>query len=152
MCQVYVCKLHEYVTGLHVPWRFDVLLRVVFFIHFLFLIWSFTSHQQSISYNVTGLPGLNQFRVRINVFAQGHKAVTLVRLERGPSVSSQALYHWATALPVFSTLSDTLLTFLYVSGSKMRALANSEDPGSTLFAKTQKRSLEKEMQFRFWKL
>ena len=29
--------------------------------------------------------------------AQEHKAVTPVRLE--PSVSSQALYHWATALP-----------------------------------------------------
>ena len=33
----------------------------------------------------------------------------------------------------FFTFSDTQLTFLYASGSKMRALANSEDPGSTLF-------------------
>ena len=45
------------------------------------LIWFFTSHQQSFSYKGTGLPGLNQYLARINVLAQGHKAVTLVRLE-----------------------------------------------------------------------
>ena len=45
----------------------------------------------------TGLPGLNQYLARINVLAQGTYTVTQVRLK--PSVSSQALYHWATALP-----------------------------------------------------
>ena len=36
---------------------------------------------------------------RIKCFAQGQKAVPLVRLEpRSPLISSQALYHWATAL------------------------------------------------------
>ena len=35
--------------------------------------------------------------------AQGHNTVTPVRLEpAGPSVSSQALYHWATMLPTFA--------------------------------------------------
>ena len=61
------------------------------------LIWLFTSHQQSFSYKGTGLPGLNQNYARINVLAQGHNTVTPVRLK--PSVLSQALYYWATALP-----------------------------------------------------
>ena len=30
---------------------------------------------------MTGLPGLNQYLARINVVAQGHNAVTPVRLE-----------------------------------------------------------------------
>ena len=33
------------------------------------------------SYKGTGLPGLNQYLARINVLAQGHNAVTPVRLE-----------------------------------------------------------------------
>ena len=33
------------------------------------------------SYKETGLPGLNQYSARINVLAQGHNAVTPVRLE-----------------------------------------------------------------------
>ena len=39
------------------------------------------SHQQSFSYKGTDLPGLNQYEARINVLAQGHNAVTPVRLE-----------------------------------------------------------------------
>ena len=35
----------------------------------------------SFSYIGTGLPGLNHYLARINVLAQGHDAVTLVRLE-----------------------------------------------------------------------
>ena len=35
----------------------------------------------SFSYIGTGLPGLNQYLARINVLAQGHNAVTPVRLE-----------------------------------------------------------------------
>ena len=34
---------------------------------FVCLIWFFTSHQQSFSYTGTGLPGLNQYKARINV-------------------------------------------------------------------------------------
>ena len=35
----------------------------------------------SFSYIGTGLPGLNQYLARINFLAQGHNAVTPVRLE-----------------------------------------------------------------------
>ena len=35
----------------------------------------------SFSYTETGLPRLNQYLARINVLAQGHNAVTPVRLE-----------------------------------------------------------------------
>ena len=35
----------------------------------------------SFSYIGTGLPGLNQYLARINVLAQGHNAVTPMRLE-----------------------------------------------------------------------
>ena len=35
----------------------------------------------SFSYIGTGLLGLNQYLARINVLAQGHNAVTLVRME-----------------------------------------------------------------------
>ena len=35
----------------------------------------------SFSYVGTGLPWLNQYLARINVLAQGHNAVTRVRLE-----------------------------------------------------------------------
>ena len=68
---------------------------------FVCLIWFFTSHQQSFSYKGTGLRGLNQYLARVNVLAQGHNAVMPVRLKpMAPSVLSQALYHWATALLV----------------------------------------------------
>ena len=48
---------------------------------FVCLIWFFTSHQQSFSYKEMGLPGLNQYWARINILAQGHSAVMLVRLK-----------------------------------------------------------------------
>ena len=42
------------------------------------------SNQQSFSYKGTGLPGLNQYLARINVFAQGHNPMTPVRFNPGP--------------------------------------------------------------------
>ena len=45
------------------------------------------SHQQSFSYKGTGLPGLNQYKARINVHAQGHNAVMPVRLEPAAPLS-----------------------------------------------------------------
>ena len=53
-----------------------------------------------LSYIGTGFPGLNQYWARINLSClrtQGSDAGEA--RTRGPSVSSQALYHWATALP-----------------------------------------------------
>ena len=47
------------------------------------------------------LPGLNQY-LGLLYLAQGHKDNLSDAGEartHGPSVSSQALYHWATALP-----------------------------------------------------
>ena len=68
----------------------------------VWLIWFFTSHQQSFIYIGTGLPVLNQCLhvARINVSCSGtqHSDAGEART-RGPSVSSQASYHWATALP-----------------------------------------------------
>ena len=45
------------------------------------------SHQQSFSYKGTGLLRLNQYYARINVLAQGHKAVTPRRLEPAAPLS-----------------------------------------------------------------
>ena len=53
----------------------------VFVCLFVCLICFFTSHQQPFSYKGTGLPGLNQYKARINVLAQGHNTVTPVRFE-----------------------------------------------------------------------
>ena len=65
------------------------------------LIWFFTSHQQSFSYVGTGLPGLNQYKARINVSCSRTQRSDAGEARTcGPSVSSQALYHWATALPI----------------------------------------------------
>ena len=44
----------------------------------------FTSHQQFFSYNRTSHSGLNQYKARINVLAQGHNGVTSARLEPAP--------------------------------------------------------------------
>ena len=44
----------------------------------------------SFSYVGTGLPGLNQYLARINVLAQGHNAVTLVRLVRLEPMAPQS--------------------------------------------------------------
>ena len=67
---------------------------------FFCLIWFFTSHQQSFSYVGTGLPGLNQCWARINVScSRTQPSDTCEARTRDLSVSSQALYHWATGLP-----------------------------------------------------
>ena len=55
------------------------------------------SHQQSFSYKGTGLPGLNQYKARIKVLAQGHNAVTPVRLE--PVASRSRVKLSTTELP-----------------------------------------------------
>ena len=41
----------------------------------------FTFHQQSFSYKGTDLPGLNKYKARVNVLAQGHNAMRPVRPE-----------------------------------------------------------------------
>ena len=69
---------------------------------FLF-VWfdSLRPSQQSLSYIGTGLPGLNQYWARINVScSRTQHSDAGVAWTRGPSISSQALYHWATALPI----------------------------------------------------
>ena len=66
----------------------------------LSLIWFFTSHQQFFRYIGTGLTVLIKYLARINVscsrtqWRDASDAWT-----HGPSVSIQAHYHWATALP-----------------------------------------------------
>ena len=55
------------------------------------------SHQQSFSYKGTGLPGLNQLWLSSCPRTQ-HSDACEARTS-GHSVSSQALYHWATVLP-----------------------------------------------------
>ena len=56
-------------------------------------------HQQSFSYIGTGLPGLNQYLARINALAQGHNAVTLVRLE--PAALWSRVKHSTTEPPMY---------------------------------------------------
>ena len=61
---------------------------------FVCLIWFF------FSYVGTGLPGFNQYLAGINVScSRTQRSDAGESRTRGPSVSSQALYHWATALP-----------------------------------------------------
>ena len=57
------------------------------------------SHKQSFSYKGTGLPGMNQYYARINVLAQGHNAVTPVRLE--PAAPRSQVKH-STSEPLCS--------------------------------------------------
>ena len=58
------------------------------------------SSQKFFSYVGTGLPGLNQYLARINVsFSKTRHSDAGEARTHGPSVSSQALYHWATVLP-----------------------------------------------------
>ena len=64
----------------HAPSFFFKYILISERIYFVCLIRFFTSHQQSISYMGTGLPGL-KYLARINVLAQGHSAVTPLRLE-----------------------------------------------------------------------
>ena len=82
---------------------------------FVCLIWFFTSHQQSFNYKGTDLPWLNQYLARINVSCSRtqHSDAGEART-RGPLVSSQALYHCATALP--NVLFDLILFSPVMSG------------------------------------
>ena len=69
---------------------------------FVLFVWfdSLRPSQQSFSYVGTGLPGLNQYWERINVScSRTQRSDSDEAPIRGPLVSSQALYHWATALP-----------------------------------------------------
>ena len=62
-------------------------------------IWFFMSHQQSFRYIGTVLPGLNQYKARINVSCS--RTTTQWRrwgLNPQP-FGLESLYHWATALP-----------------------------------------------------
>ena len=69
--------------------------------HLLF-VWFDSLHfgQQFFSYvGRTDLPGLNQYKARINgSSSMTHRSDACEARTRGTSVSSQALYHWATAL------------------------------------------------------
>ena len=50
--------------------------------------------QQSLSYVGTGIPVLNQYKVRVNVFCSRTQCSDAREARiRGPSVSCQALYH-----------------------------------------------------------
>ena len=65
---------------------------------FVCLICFFTSHQQSFKFKGMGLPWLNQCVARINVScSRTQRSDASEPRTHGPSVSSQALYHWATA-------------------------------------------------------
>ena len=56
--------------------------------------------QQFFSYVWTGLPGLNQYLAKINMsFSRTQHSDTGEAWTHNPSVLSQALHHWATALP-----------------------------------------------------
>ena len=67
----------------------------------MFLIWFFTSTQQSFSYAgrvFLGWTSTKLARINVSCSRTQHSDAGEART-RGPSVSSQALYHWATALP-----------------------------------------------------
>ena len=60
------------------------------------------SHQQSFSYKGMGLPGLNQYictKLGLIFLLKDTTQWCSEAWTCGPSVSSQALYHWATVLP-----------------------------------------------------
>ena len=59
--------------------------------------------QQFFSFVGMGLPGLNQYLARINVScSRTTRQWRRLGSNPRPLVSSQALYHWATALPLIS--------------------------------------------------
>ena len=76
------------------------------FVNFDLFDWLFTSHQQSFSYKGTGLPGMSQYQAKINVLAQGHNAVTPVRLE---PVAPQSRVKLSTTEPLHSLFSLTTM-------------------------------------------
>ena len=100
-------KLHTFVNYIQTMGHAQESLLV----HVYFLKYSpcfdliFTSHQQSFSYKGTGLLGLNL--ARINVLAQGHNAVTPVRLE--PAALLSQVKH-STTEPLHSLYSPCNIT------------------------------------------
>ena len=90
------------------------------------------SHQQSISYVGTGLPGLNQYYARINVScSRTQRSDPGEARTWGPLVSSQALFHSSSPLIHW-------YSFIMNKTSTM-SMNNSVDPDqlaeSTLFFK-----------------
>ena len=79
---------------------------VLFSFQFCLFVWFDSLHPspQIFSYVGTGLPGLNQYQARINLSCSKtqHSDAGEARTSN-LSVSSQALYYWATALPPIST-------------------------------------------------
>ena len=77
---------------------------------FCLIDWFFTSQQQLFSDVGTTLPGLHQYLARINVSCPwAQRSGADQARTRGPSVSSQALYHWVTALPMSHCVAFHLL-------------------------------------------
>ena len=68
----------------------------------------FTSQSKQFSYVGTGLSGLNHYKVRINVSCSRTQDNDAGETRsRNPSVSCQALFQWATALPILWNITDT---------------------------------------------
>ena len=66
------------------------------------LIWFFTTHQQSFSYVGQIFLGWTSTKLGQMCLAQGLQGSDACEARtRAPSVSSQALYHWATVLPFY---------------------------------------------------
>ena len=78
-------------------------------VHLLFIWFDFLRPiQQSFSYIGTDLPWLNQYEARINVsFSRTQCSDACEARTSGPSVLSQALYHWATVLRPYQSLYNT---------------------------------------------
>ena len=85
------------------------------------LIWFFTSHQLSFSYKGTGRVFLGWTSTKLGLCSCSRTQRSDASEDRthGPSVSSQALYHWALALP---TLYEVLWYCIMVKRSKIRTL------------------------------
>ena len=72
----------------------EVIKKIILDCKHFCLTWFFTSHQQSFSYVGMGLPGLNQYKARINVSCSIHNTVMLVRLE--PAAPRSRVNHSTT--------------------------------------------------------
>ena len=84
-----------------ITWPHEEYLFIITFF-FFFFVWfdSLRPSQQSFSYIGMSLPGLNQYQARINMSCSRTQHSDAGEAQpRGPSVSSQALYHWTNALP-----------------------------------------------------
>ena len=69
--------------------------------------------QQLFSYIMRGLPGLNQYLARVKVSCSRTQCSDAGEVWiRDPSVTSEALYHWATALPNSCALNDLICNIL----------------------------------------